>query len=89
MLRHSLKKKREPRRRRIKKMRSLHIKKQEIKRSTKLNLRLKELKMRRREKSKDSENFKKKLLIDKPKSMPLGPRELLRKVRDKLGREKD
>ena len=49
----------------------------------------KESRMKKKEKSKDSENFRKKLLIDKPKSMPLGPRELLRKVRDKLGREKD
>jgi hypothetical protein len=45
--------------------------------------------MRRREKSRDSESSRRKLLIDRLRSMLSELRELSRRVRDKLGREKD
>lgn len=45
--------------------------------------------MKRKEKSKDWESFKKKLLIDKQKLMPWEPRELSKKVRDKPEKERD
>jgi hypothetical protein len=45
--------------------------------------------MRKKEKFKDSESSKKKLLIDKLKLMPLEPRELSKKERDKQEKEKD
>lgn len=70
-------------------MKLLHIKKPKILKSTKLNLKLKELKTRKKEKSKDSESFKKKLLTDKQKSMLSELRELLRRERDKPEKEKD
>lgn len=70
-------------------MKLLHIKKPKILKSTRLNLKLKELKTRKKEKSKDSESFKKKLLTDKQKSMLSELRELLRRERDKPEKEKD
>lgn len=53
------------------------------------NSKLRESRRRRREKSKDSENFRKKPLTDKPKLMHLEPKELLKRVRDKLENVKD
>ena len=70
-------------------MKLLHIKKPKILKSTRLNLKLKELKTRKKEKSKDSESFKKKLLTDRQKSMLSELRELLRRERDKPEKEKD
>ena len=55
----------------------------------KLNVKPKESRRRKKEKSKDSENFKKRLLIDKLKLMPSEPRELSKKVRDKPEKERD
>jgi len=65
-----LKKKREPRKRRIKNKKLSLTKRLETRRSTKLNWKLKESRTRRREKSKDLENSKRRLLIDKLRSMP-------------------
>jgi hypothetical protein len=45
--------------------------------------------MRKKEKSKDLESSKRKLPIDKLKSTPSEPRELLKKERDKPEKEKD
>ena len=56
--------------------------------STKLLLRPKESRMKRKKKSKSSERCKRKLLIDKPKSMLSEPRELMRRKRDKPDSEK-
>jgi hypothetical protein len=53
------------------------------------NSKLRESRRRRREKSKDSENFRKKPLTDKPKLMHLELKELLKRVRDKLENVKD
>jgi len=47
----------------------LPIKELRIKENTRPNLKLKESRMKKKEKSKDSENFKKKPLIDKQKLM--------------------
>jgi len=44
---------------------------------------------RRRERSRDSESFRRRQLIDKPKLTHSEPREPSRRVRDKPGREKD
>ena len=52
-------------------------------------MRLKESKTRRKEKFKDSESSKRKLLIDKLKSMLSEPRELSRREKDKPEKEKD
>jgi len=65
-----LKKKREPRKRRIKNKKLSLTKRLETRRSTKLNWKLKESRTRRREKSKDLENSRRRLLIDKLRSMP-------------------
>jgi hypothetical protein len=64
-----LKKKREPRKRRIKNKKSSLTKKLETRRSMKLNSKLKESRTRRREKFKDLESSKRRLLIDKLRSM--------------------
>jgi len=53
------------------------------------NLKLKESKTRKKERFKDLESFKRKLPIDRLKSMLSEPKELLRKVRDKQEKEKD
>jgi hypothetical protein len=45
--------------------------------------------MRRREKSRDSESFRRRLLIDKQKLMPLEPREHSRRARDMPEKERD
>lgn len=71
------------------KIKSLSIKEPRTKRSTKLNLRPLELRMKKKRKSKDLESSKKKLLIDKLRSMLLGPRELSRKAKDKPENVKD
>jgi hypothetical protein len=55
----------------------------------KLNVKLRESRMRKKEKSKDSENYKKRLLIDKLKLMPSAPKELSKKVKDKPEKERD
>ena len=55
----------------------------------KLNAKLKESKRKRREKFKDSVNSKRRLPIDKLKSMPSELREHSRKVKDKPEKEKD
>lgn len=52
-------------------------------------MKLKELKTRRKEKSKDSESFRKKLPIDRLKLMLSELKELLKKVKDKPEKEKD
>ena len=65
-----MKKKREPRKRRIKNKKLSLTKRLETRRSTKLNWKLKESRTRRREKSKDLENSKRRLLIDRLRSMP-------------------
>ena len=65
-----MKKKREPRKRRIKNKKLSLTKRLETRRSTKLNWKLKESRTRRREKSKDLENSRRRLLIDKLRSMP-------------------
>ena len=53
------------------------------------NLKLKESKTRKKERFKDLESFKRKLPIDRLKSMLSEPKELLKKVRDKQEKEKD
>ena len=45
--------------------------------------------MRRSVKSRDSESYRRRLLIDRLKLMPSEPRELSRRVRDKPEKEKD
>lgn len=69
MLRLLYKKREEQRRKKIKKKLFLLIKELEIKKNTRHNLKLKESKMRRKEKFKDSESFKRRLPIDKLKLM--------------------
>ena len=81
--------KRELLRRKIMNNKSLSIKEPRTKRSTKLNLRPLELRMKKKRKFKDLESSKKKLLIDKLRSMLLGPRELSRKEKDKPENVKD
>lgn len=81
--------KRELVRKRITSNKSSSIKEPRTKRSTKLNLRPLELRMKKKRKFKDLESFKKKLLIDKLRLMLLGPRELSRKERDKPENVKD
>lgn len=68
---------------------SLSIKEIRIKKNLKLKWRHKESRRRRKEKSRDLENFKKRLPIDKLKLMLLEPRELSRKVKDRLEKERD
>jgi hypothetical protein len=85
----SLKKKKDPKKKKIKKMKLFNIKKPKISRSTRPNLMLKELKTRKKEKFKDWESFKKKLPTDKQKSMLSELKELLKKVKDKPEKEKD
>ena len=63
----SFKKIKELEKKKNKKRKLLLIKKKEIEKNTRPNSKLKESRMKKKEKSKDSENFKKKLLIDKPK----------------------
>ena len=53
-------------------------------RSTKLNLKPKDLRMRRNVRSKSSENFRRRLPIDRLKLTLLEPNVPLRRVRDKL-----
>jgi phage pi2 protein 07 len=60
-----------------------------IKKNSKLRWKHKDLKSKRREKSNASENYKKKLLIVKPKLMPFVPSVLLRRGRDRLVSVKD
>ena len=67
----------------------MRIKEPKIKRSMRPNLKLRESRRRRREKSKDSENFRRKLLTDKPKLMHLELKELLKRAKDKLENVKD
>ena len=67
----------------------LNIKKLEIKRNMKPNVKHKELERKRREKSKDSVNSKRRPPIDKLKSMPSELREHSRKVKGKPEKEKD
>jgi hypothetical protein len=55
----------------------------------KLSLRLKESRTRRKEKSRDSENSKRRLQIDRQKSMPSEQRELLKRESDRLESERD
>ena len=52
-------------------------------------MKLRESRRRRREKSKDLESSRRRLLIDRLKLMHLGPREPLRRARDKPEKEKD
>ena len=68
---------------------SSSIKEARIKKNTKLKWRPKESRKRRREKFKDLENSKRKLLTDKLKLMHLEPRELSRRARDKPEKERD
>ena len=89
MLNLLLKSKRELKKKRNMSSKSSSIKEPRTKRNMKLNSRPLESRMKKKRKSKDSENFKKKLLIDKLKLMLLGPRELSRRVRDKLESVKD
>ena len=81
--------KRELVRKKITSNKSLSIKEPRTKRSTKLNLRPLELRMKKKRKFKDLESSKKKLLIDKLRLMLLGPRELSRKEKDKPESVKD
>ena len=81
--------KRELVRKRITSNKSSSIKEPRTKRSTKLNLRPLELRMKKKRKFKDLESSKKKLLIDKLRLMLLGPRELSRKEKDKPENVKD
>jgi len=67
----------------------LNIKEIKIKKNLKLKWRHKESRRRRKEKSRDLENFKKRLPIDKLKLMLLELRELSRKVKDRLEKERD
>lgn len=78
-----------PKKKKILTNKSLLIKEKEIAKNTRPNLKLKELRMKKKEKSKDSENFKKRQLIDKLKSMLLELKEHLKRAKDKLGKEKD
>tara|TARA_B110000503_G_C7120612_1_gene402344 strand:- start:522 stop:728 length:207 start_codon:yes stop_codon:yes gene_type:complete len=55
----------------------------------KLNANIRDSRMKRKEKSKDSENYKKRQLIDKPKLMLYEPREHSKKVKDKQEKERD
>jgi hypothetical protein len=81
--------KKELRRKKTLSKKLLPIKKPETKRSMRLNLKPRESKTRRKKKFKDLESSKRRLPIDNLKSMPSEPREPSKKVRDKLGREKD
>jgi hypothetical protein len=45
--------------------------------------------MRRRRKSRDSESYRRRQLIDRPRLMHSEPRELSKKVRDKPEKERD
>lgn len=85
----SSKSKRELMRKKNTSNKSSSIKEPRTKRSTKLNLRPQELRMKKKRKFKDLESSKKKLLIDKLRLMLLGPRELSRKERDKPENVKD
>ena len=84
-----LKNKREPMRKKTWSEVSSNIKETRIKKNMKLKWRPRESRRRRKEKSKDLENSKRRLLIDKLKLMLLEPRELSKKARDKPEKERD
>jgi hypothetical protein len=69
-------------------IRSQCIKKQKIRKNSRLNKKLKDWEKKKSAKFKDLENFKRRLLIDKLKLMLWEPREHSRKVREMLEKEK-
>jgi len=89
MLRLLFRKKSVLKRKRTKKNKLLPTKKLVTSVNTRPSLRNRESRRRKSVKSKDLESYKKRLLIDKPRSMPLEPRELLKKVKDKLESVRD
>lgn len=89
MLKPSYRRKEDKKKRKIKRSLFSHIKEQEIRKSMRLNSKLKESKMKKKEKFKDLENFKRKLLIGKQKLMHLEQKEHLKRVRDKPENVKD
>jgi hypothetical protein len=84
-----LKKKEDQKRKKIKNNLSSHTREPKIKKNSKLKWKPKDSRSRRRGRSNASENFKKKLLIVKQKSMPFVPSVLLRRGRDRLVSVKD
>jgi hypothetical protein len=76
-------------RRKLRKWRLLPIRELEIRRSMRLKSKLRGLRKRRRRKSRDLGSCRKRLLIDRLKSMRLEQRELLRRERGKLEKERD
>ena len=84
-----MKKKEDQKKKKIKNNQSSHTKEPKIKKNSKLKWKPKDSRSKRRERSNASENFKKKLLIVKQKSMPFVPSVLSRRGRDRLVNVKD
>ena len=89
MLSHLSRRKEELKKRRIKKSLFSLIRELGTKKSTKLNLRHRESRRKKKEKFRDSENSRRRQPIDKLKSMPSEPKELLKRERDRLENVKD
>ena len=84
-----MKKKEDKEKKKIKNNLFLLTREPKIKKNSKLKWKHKDLRSKRRGKSNASENYKKKLLIVKQKSMPFVPSVLLRRERDRLVSVKD
>jgi len=88
MLKHSLRSREEPKRRRIKTIRLLIINAKRIRLNLRPSKKPKEREKRKNVKFRDFVSFKRRLLIDRPKLMLLGLREHLRREKDKPEKEK-
>jgi hypothetical protein len=89
MLSHLSRRKEELKKRRIKRSLFSLIRELGTKKSTKLNLRLRESRRKKKEKFRDSESSRRRQPIDKLKSMPSEPKELLKREKDRLENVKD
>jgi len=88
MLKLSLRNREESKRRRTKTIRLLTISAKRIRLNLKPNKKLKEREKRKSAKFRDLGSFKKRLPIDRPKLMPFGLREHLKREKDKPEKEK-
>jgi len=89
MLSHLSRRKEELKKRRIKRSLFSLIRELGTKKSTKLNLRLRESRRKKKEKFRDSESSRRRQPIDKLKSMPSERKEFLKREKDRLENVKD
>ena len=88
MLKHFLRSREEPKRKKIKTIRLLSINAKRIRLNLRPNKKPKEREKRKSVKFRDSVSFRRRLLIDRLKLMLLGLRERLRREKDKPEKEK-